>query len=65
MMNKIWNWIKNIFKSKKQEMDEHAELYLKVPEPEIPVYKEPEWTCNTHNRYKKSCPVCREIKGIA
>ena len=65
MMNKIWNWIKNIFKSKKQEMDEHAELYLKVPEPEIPVHKEPEWTCNTHNRYKKSCPVCREIKGIA
>tara|TARA_R100001224_G_scaffold106187_1_gene80451 strand:- start:130 stop:294 length:165 start_codon:yes stop_codon:yes gene_type:complete len=38
MINKIWNWIKNIFKFKKQEMDEHAELYLKVPEPDVPVY---------------------------
>ena len=65
MINKIWNWIKNIFKPTRQEMDEHAELYLKVPEPEIPVHEEPEWTCNTHNRYKKSCPVCREIKGVA
>ena len=64
-MKKIWNWIKNIFKPERQEMDPHAELYLKVPEPEIPVHEEPEWPCNTHNRYKKSCPVCREIKGIA
>ena len=65
MINKIWNWIKNIFKPTRQEMDEHAELYLKVPEPEIPVHKEPEWICNTHNRYKKSCPTCREIAGVA
>ena len=46
------------------EEDEHIEYYTKVPEPEIPVYKEPEWTCNTHNRYKKSCPTCKEIAGV-
>ena len=45
-------------------MDPHEELMLHVPEPEIPVHKEPEWTCNTHNRYKKSCPTCKEIAGV-
>tara|TARA_R100000322_G_C5358330_1_gene170265 strand:- start:51 stop:251 length:201 start_codon:yes stop_codon:yes gene_type:complete len=66
MIKKIINKIKELFTPKEQEMDEHAELYLKVPEPEIPVHKEPEeWTCDTHNRYKKSCPVCREIKGTS
>jgi hypothetical protein len=65
MIKKIINIIKSWFTSK-EEMDEHAELYLKVPEPEIPVHEEPEeWKCDTHNRYKKSCPVCRDIKGIA
>jgi len=28
MIKKIWNWIKNIFKPKRQEIDEHEELYL-------------------------------------
>ena len=63
MIRYIINTIKSWF-TPKEEMDEHAELYLKVPEPEIPVHKEPEWTCNTHNRYKKSCPTCREIAGV-
>ena len=43
--------------------DEHIEYYTKVPEPEIPVHEEPKWKCGTHNRYKKSCPICRELAG--
>ena len=42
---------------------EHIEYYTKVPEPEIPVHEEPKWKCTTHNRYKKSCPICRELVG--
>ena len=38
MINKILNWIKNIFKPKKQ--DEHLQLYEDMPEPETPIYKE-------------------------
>ena len=63
MIQHIINLIKGLFTPKK-EMDPHEELYLQTPEPEIPVHKEPEWTCNTHNRYKKSCPTCREIAGV-
>ena len=63
-MKKIWNWIKNIFKPKKQEMDEHEELYLHVPEPDTPVYKDEKAVkaehCGTHNRFRKSCPNCLE-----
>ena len=65
MMKKIWNWIKNIFKPKKQEMDEHEELYLHVPEPDTPVYKDEKAVkaehCGTHNRFRKSCPNCLEV----
>ncbi len=60
-MKKIWNWIKNIFKPKRQEMDPHAELYLKVPEPEIPVHEEKPEHCSGHLRFRKSCPRCQEI----
>ena len=35
----------------------------KVPEPETPVHEEPKWKCGTHNRYKKSCPICKELAG--
>ena len=63
-MKKIWNWIKNIYKLKKQEMDEHEELYLHVPEPDTPVYKDEKAVkaehCGTHNRFRKSCPNCLE-----
>ena len=60
-MKKIWNWIKNIFKPERQEMDPHAELYLKVPEPEIPVHEEKPEHCSGHLRFRKSCPRCQEI----
>jgi|TARA_R110002020_G_scaffold76927_2_gene194559 hypothetical protein len=68
MIHKIWNWIKNIFKPQRQEMDEHEELYLHVPEPDIPIYADVNGKaikCGTHNRYKKSCSICREVAGIA
>ena len=55
MINKIWNWIKNIFKPEKQ--DPHLVLYEEVKEPE-------KWKCGTHIRYKKSCPICRELAGV-
>ena len=64
MIKKLINIIKGWF-TPKEEIDPHAELYLKTPEPEVPVYESEEWKCDTHNRYKKSCPVCREIKGKA
>ena len=59
MISKIWNWIKNKFKPEKQ--DPHLVLYeevKKVTEPE-------KWKCGTHNRYKKSCLICRELAGVA
>ena len=56
MINKIWNWIKKFFVPEKQ--DPHLTLYEEVKtEPE-------KWKCGTHNRYKKSCSICREIAGV-
>ena len=52
MISNIWNWIKNIFKSEKQ--DPHFVLYEEVQKPK------PEH-CATHLSVKKSCPDCREI----
>jgi len=49
MINKIWNWIKNIFKPEKQ--DPHLVLYEEVK----PKH------CAKHLRFKKSCPDCKEI----
>ena len=40
------------------EEDEHIEYYTKVPKPEIT-----KWECGVHNRYKKSCPTCKELAG--
>ena len=48
MINKIWNWIKNIFKPEKQ--DPHLVLYEEV---------KPEH-CTKHNRFRKNCLACRE-----
>ena len=67
MIKFIKKWICKIFRIKQcacpEEMDPHEELMLHVPEPEIPVHEEPKWKCTTHNRYKKSCPICRELAG--
>tara|TARA_B100000963_G_scaffold4562_1_gene3500 strand:+ start:773 stop:976 length:204 start_codon:yes stop_codon:yes gene_type:complete len=65
MIKKIWNWIKNIFKPERQEIDEHEELYLHVPEPDTPVYENEEAVkaehCGSHLRFRKTCPACQEI----
>ena len=70
MIKKIKNFICKLFGIKQcgcpENMDEHAELYLKVPEPEIPIYSDENGKavkCGTHNRYKKSCLICREVAG--
>jgi hypothetical protein len=54
----MWTWIKSLF-SFKNEIDPHAEYYLNVPESDVPVHK-PEH-CSTHNRFRKSCPACKEL----
>ena len=46
-------------------MDEHAELYLKTPESDVPVYTEnpidkPKH-CERHLRFIKRCPDCIEV----
>ena len=66
MIQHIKNFICGLLKIKqcKCSEDEHIEYYTKVPEPETPVHEEPKWKCTTHNRYKKSCPICRELAGV-
>ena len=65
MIKEIYNWIKNIFKPKRQEMDEHEELYLHVPEPDTPVYENEKALkaehCASHLRFRKTCPACQEL----
>tara|TARA_R100001509_G_scaffold48514_1_gene26347 strand:+ start:358 stop:561 length:204 start_codon:yes stop_codon:yes gene_type:complete len=65
MIKKIWNWIKNIFKPQRQEVDEHEELYLHVPEPDTPVYENEDAVkkehCDRHLRFIKRCPDCIEV----
>ena len=63
MIKKIKNFICNLFGIKQcacpEDMDEHAELYLKTPEPDIPVHKPKH--CSSHLRFRKSCMACQEI----
>ena len=71
MINKIWNWIKSIFKSEKQ--DPHLVLYEEIEHTHengithshkggnIPhEHKKPEH-CPSHLRFRKSCSACQEI----
>ena len=52
MISYIWNKIKNIFKPEKQ--DPHIVLYEEVkPKPD---------PCSKHIYYRKSCPICRELR---
>tara|TARA_Y100000004_G_scaffold102235_1_gene114716 strand:- start:147 stop:362 length:216 start_codon:yes stop_codon:yes gene_type:complete len=71
MIKKIKNFICKLFKIKQcacPETDEHLVLYEEAPEPEIDLYTDKDGKavkCGTHNRYKKSCPICKEIAGVA
>ena len=60
-MKKIWNWIKNIFKPERQ--DPHLVMYEEV-EHEYTNKDGKPLKCGTHNRFKKSCPICKEIAGV-
>ena len=50
------------------EFVEEVEDKKEEPQQEVKaeeVKTEPEkWKCGTHNRYKKSCFICREIAGV-
>ena len=63
MIKKIKNFICKLIGIKQcacpEDMDEHSELYLKIPEPDVPVYKPKH--CSSHLRFRKSCMACQEI----
>ena len=65
-------WIKNLFCKIigiKQcqcpgDMDEHIEYFTKTEEPDILIIKnedELKKHCDSHLRFRKSCPSCQEI----
>jgi hypothetical protein len=56
MIKLIKKWIKAWMGIKDEEMDPHAELYLKKEEPEVSVVGH----CKNHSKYKFRCPDCRE-----
>ena len=56
MIKHFVNWIKAWIGIKDEEMDPHAELYLKKEEPKVPVVGH----CENHPKYKFRCPDCRE-----
>ena len=69
MIKKIKNFICKLLGIKQcacpEDMDEHAELYLKTPESDVPVYTEnpidkPKH-CERHLRFIKRCPDCIEV----
>jgi hypothetical protein len=57
IINKIKGWF-----TPNQNKDEHLVLYEDMPEPDVPVHEEEPKKCGTHNRYKKSCLICRELR---
>jgi len=48
MIKKILNWIKGIFKPKRQEQEQEIIKGF----------------CEEHNKYKHRCPKCRELAGV-
>ena len=63
-------WLKNLFckivgiKQCQCPEDEHIKLYTEIPE--TTMYTEVDGKavkCGTHSRYKKSCPICKEVAG--
>jgi hypothetical protein len=64
MINKFLNWIKNIFTSKTKDVVDKQHNSRE----EINEYTDENGKsikCGTHNRYKKSCPICKEAAGVA
>ena len=69
MIKKIKNFICKLIGIKQcacpEDMDEHAELYLKEKESDVPVYENEQAVkkehCDSHLRSRKSCKACQEI----
>ena len=62
MIKNLWKkFVSWLFDWQKKEKDEHLQLYEDVPKPEVPVMVEEKIKCNTHSRFKKSCPTCVEV----
>ena len=69
MIKKIKNFICKLIGIKQcacpEDMDEHAELYLKEKESDVPVYENEQAVkkehCDSHIRFRKSCKACQEI----
>ena len=69
MIKKIKNFICKLIGIKQcacpEDMDEHAELYLKEKESDVPVYENEQAVkkehCDRHLRFRKSCKACQEI----
>ena len=55
---KIMDWLKSGLPEDKVKKDEPLKL-----QEEVPVVKPEKIICNTHSRYKKSCPVCNKAKN--
>ena len=71
MIKKIKNFICKILGIKQcawpDDIDEHLVLYEQASEPEN-LYTDKDGKavkCGTHNRHKKSCPICKEVAGVA
>ena len=52
---KIMNWLKSGLPEGKIKKDPPLELHE-----EVPVVEPEKIQCNTHSRFKKSCPICVE-----
>ena len=69
MIKKIKNFICKLIGIKQcacpEDMDEHAELYLKEKESDVPAYENEQAVkkehCDSHLRFRKSCKACQEI----
>ena len=69
MIQYIKNFICGLFKIKQckcpEDMDPREEM-LYPKESDVPLYTDVDGKavkCGTHNRYKKSCPICKELAG--
>ena len=60
---KIMNWLKSGLPEGKENKNlSKKEKPLKLQE-EVHIVEPEKIVCNTHSRYKKSCPICNKAKN--
>ena len=60
---KIMNWLKSGLPEEKAKGNlPKKEKPLKLQK-EVPIVEPEKIVCNTHSRYKKSCPTCNKAKN--